>query len=258
MSVAGVLLHDEPLTPHPVFQLIRPGAERELVGRLRAQTIVGSFIGDEALPKAKQQRGIRTLGAQSDGKRVDRLDRDHVGDGARLFAIGVLLNTGERVHDIGRREIAAIVELDALLKLEYPSAMVRIAPRLGENRNDLFLAPAPFDQWLDHMFPGRIDLRGRMSVGVQGLHLNAGQGDRSGNLLLLLRGTLRLSAGWKYQISRREAAKARHEKSQPRNFSMAPFSSFNYPMNRLELNVSLRDEPMSMSNHVTEYPVSVG
>src|SRR5437870_7541420 len=74
-----------------------------------------------------------------------------MGDRARLFAIGVLLNTGERVHDIGRREIAAIVELDALLKLEHPSVMVRIAPRLGENRNNLFLAPAPFDQWLDHM-----------------------------------------------------------------------------------------------------------
>src|SRR5947208_4182125 len=118
-----------------------------------------------------------------------------MGDRARLFAIGVLLNTGERVHDIGRREIAAIVELDALLKLEHPSVMVRIAPRLGENRNNLFLAPAPFDQWLDHMFPGRIDLRGRMTVGVQGLHLHAWQGNRSSNLLFLLRGTLRLSAG---------------------------------------------------------------
>ncbi len=95
MSVAGVLLHDEPLAPHPVFQLVRPGAERELVSRFRAQTIVGSFVGDEALPQAKQQRSIRTLGAQSDGKRVDRLDRNNVGDGARLFAVTVLLDTGE-------------------------------------------------------------------------------------------------------------------------------------------------------------------
>src|SRR4029453_7742150 len=98
------------------------------------------------------------------------------------------------MHNIGRREIAAIMELDALLKFEHPSVMVRIAPRLSENRNYLFLAPAPFDQRLDHMFPGRIDLRGRMSVGVQGLHLHAGQGDRSSNLLLLLRGALCLSA----------------------------------------------------------------
>ncbi len=95
MSVAGVLLHDEPLTPYPVFELIGPRAERELIGRGPAQTIVGSLIGDEALRQAEQQRRIRTLRAQSDRERVERLDRDNVGDGTRLFAIRVLLNTGE-------------------------------------------------------------------------------------------------------------------------------------------------------------------
>jgi hypothetical protein len=194
VSIAGVFLQNEPLAAHPVLELIRPGAERELVGSGRAQTIVGSFVSNEALRQAEQQRGIRTLGAQSDCQWVDRLDRGYVGDGARLLAIGVLLNTREGMHDIGRGEIAAIVELDALLKLEHPGARVRIAPRLSENRNNLFLAPVPFDQRFDHMFPGRIDLRGRMSVGVQGLHLHAGQGDGRGNLLLFLPGALRLSA----------------------------------------------------------------
>ena len=53
MGVARVLLHDEPLAPYPVFELIGPRAEREPIGRGRAQTIVGSFIGDEALRQAE-------------------------------------------------------------------------------------------------------------------------------------------------------------------------------------------------------------
>src|SRR5262249_42772891 len=113
--LARVVLPSEPLTAYPLFELIRARPKRQFVGLGSAQTIIDRLIGDEALCQAEHQGGIRTFRTQPDGVRVERLYLVHMGDRAGLLAIGVLLDSSVRVHDVSRGELAAVVEFDALL-----------------------------------------------------------------------------------------------------------------------------------------------
>src|ERR1044072_8254654 len=108
-------------------------------------------------------------------------------------SIGIFLNPSKRVRDVGRCELAAIMKFDSFFELEEPGIMVRIAPRFGENWNQLLFAPTPLEQWLDDMFPRRINFRRRMGIRIQTFHLNSRQSDGRGNFLALCC-TLRVSA----------------------------------------------------------------
>src|SRR5262249_53058075 len=70
---------------------------------------------------------------------------------------------------------------------------------------------------------------GRMTVGVQGLHLHARQGNRSSNLLLLLRGTLCLGDGGYESRRNKYPVCAENQRKQDRKSHNAELEHFFLP-----------------------------